>query len=100
MLTVLIVKAPSNSFPAAFYIKTKSFSLSALSLNKVTFIPSYKSAKSFLSFFLSSAAFFPIIFSVNCFICLTLSNIIRASFFFINLAERFFPIIKKEISKK
>jgi hypothetical protein len=84
----------------AFYIKTKSFSFSALSLNKATFVPSYKSARSFLFFFLSFAAFFFIIFLANCFICLTLLSIIRAFSLFINLAERFFLIIKKEISKK
>jgi hypothetical protein len=100
MLTVLIVKAFSNSFPAAFCIKVKSFSLPALSLNKATFIPSRKLARFSLFFFLSSAAFFPIIFSANCFICLTLLSTIKASPFSINLAERFFPIIKKEISKK
>jgi hypothetical protein len=84
----------------AFYIKTKSFFFSVLFLDKATFVLSYKSAKSFLSFFLSSTAFFPIIFSANCFIYLTLLSIIRASPSFIDLAERFFPIIKKEISKK
>jgi hypothetical protein len=71
-----------------------------LSLDKTTFIPSHKSARSFLSFSLSSAASFPIIFSANCFICLTLLSIIRASPSSIDLAERFFPIIKEEISKK
>jgi hypothetical protein len=95
MLTVLIVKAFFNSFPTASYIKAKSFSLSALFLNKVTFISNYKLARSSLSFFLSFAVFFSIIFLVNCFICLILSSTIRASLFFINLAERFFFIIKK-----
>jgi hypothetical protein len=96
VLTVLIVKASSDSFPAAFCIKAKSFSLFVLSLDKATFVPSYKLARSFLSFFLSSAAFFLIIFLANCFICLTLLSIIKAFPFFINLAKRFFLIIKKK----
>jgi hypothetical protein len=71
-----------------------------LSLNKVTFVPSRELAKSSLFSSLSSAAFFLIIFLANCFICSTLLSIIRASPLFIDLAERFFPIIKKKISKK
>jgi hypothetical protein len=46
MFTVLIVRAPFNSFSAAFCIKAKSFSLLALSLNKTTFVPSRKLANS------------------------------------------------------
>jgi hypothetical protein len=71
-----------------------------LSLDKVTFVLSRESARSFLFSFLSSAAFFSIIFLANYFICLTLLSIIRASPLFIDLAERFFFIIKKEINKK
>jgi hypothetical protein len=95
MLTVPIVKASFNSFFAAFCIKAKSFSFSALSLDKATFVLSRESARFFLFFFLSSAAFFPIIFLANCFICLTLLSIIRASPSFINLAELFFSYNKR-----
>jgi hypothetical protein len=71
-----------------------------LSLDKATFVPSCESARSSLSSSLSFAAFFLIIFLANCFICSTLLSIIKASPPFINLAERFFSIIKEEISKK
>jgi hypothetical protein len=100
VLTVFIVRALFDSFPAAFCIKAKSFFFSVLSLDKATFVPSCELAKSSLFFFLFFAAFFFIIFLANCFICLTLLSIIRAFFLFIDLAKRFFFIIKKEISKK
>jgi hypothetical protein len=100
MLTVLIVKAFSDSFLAAFCIKAKSFFFSSLSLNKATFVLSRELAKSSLFSSLFSAVFFLIIFLANYFICLTLLSTIKASPFFINLAKRSFLIIKKEINKK